>query len=64
MEKAIAEQKKGKLTVMLLPVDTSTGWFHDLIMPNAEIRWLRGRLKLDNGKHPVYASFLAIFKPR
>jgi transposase len=59
--KALDEQKKGKLTVMLLPVDTSTAWFQDKIMPNCEVRWLRGRIKLDNGKHPMYASMLAIF---
>lgn len=64
MEKAIVEQNKGKLIVMLLPVDTSTGWFHDLLLPNADIRWLRGRLRLDNGNHPVYASMLAIFRPK
>jgi hypothetical protein len=59
--KALEEQKKGNLTVMLLPVDTSTAWFQDKIMPNCEVRWLRGRIKLDNGKHPMYASMLAIF---
>lgn len=63
IEKAMAEKAKGKLTVMLLPVDTSTAWFLDLVLPNAEVRWVRGRLKLDNGKHPAYASMLAIFKP-
>lgn len=61
--KAIEEQRMGRLTVMLLPVDTSTSWFLDLVLPNAEVRWVRGRLKLDNGKHPAYASMLAIFRP-
>ena len=60
IDKALEEQKRGKLTVMLLPVDTSTAWFQDKIMPNCEVRWLRGRIKLDNGKHPMYASMLAI----
>lgn len=63
IQKAMVEQKKGKLTVMLLPVDTSTAWFLDDVLPNATVRWVRGRLKLDNGKHPAYASMLAIFKP-
>jgi len=61
IEKALEEQKKGRFSVMLLPVDTSTSWFQDMIFPNCEIRWVRGRLKLDNGKHPAYASMLAIF---
>ena len=63
IEKAIEQQAKGRLTVMLLPADTSTSWFHDLLLPNCEIRWVRGRLKQDNGKHPAYPSMLAIFKP-
>lgn len=44
--KAIDEQKNGKLSVLLLPVSTSTKLFHDFIKPNAkEIRFLRGRVK-------------------
>jgi hypothetical protein len=63
IQKAIEEQRKGKLTVMLLPVDTSTSWFLDMVLPNAEVRWIRGRLKF--GKtHAAYASMLAIFRPR
>ena len=62
IDKALVEQKKGKLTVMLLPVDTSTNWFCNLVLPNCEIQWIRQRLRLDNGKHPMYASMLAIFR--
>jgi len=61
IKKAIKEQKKGNLTVMLLPQDTSAVWYHDLVLPNAEVLSFRGRLKLDNGKHPRYGSMLAIF---
>lgn len=43
--KAIAESKKGKTCVVLLPVSTSTKLFHDHIQPNInEIRFLKGRL--------------------
>ena len=59
--KAVQEQRKGRTTVMFLPVDTSTIWFHDLILPNAEIRWIKGRVKSDDGKIPFFASMLAIF---
>jgi hypothetical protein len=39
-------QKKGKTSVCLLPVSTSTKLFHDVIKINAtEIRFLRGRVK-------------------
>jgi len=46
VKKAIAESKKGKLCVMLLPVSTSTVLFHEHILPNAkDIRFLKGRIK-------------------
>ncbi len=46
VKKAIEEQKKGRTSVMLLPVSTSTVLFHDYIKPNAEeIRFVRGRIK-------------------
>ena len=58
IKKAIEESKKGRLTTMLLPTATDAAWFHDLIVPNFHIEFLRGRLKLDNGKHPKYGSML------
>lgn len=61
IEKAIIEMKNGNTTVMLLPHDSSAAWYHDLVVPNAEILSFRGRLQLDNGKHPRYGSMLAIF---
>jgi len=45
IQKAFYESKKGKICVMLLPVSTSTKIFHEVILPNAEIRFLRGRVK-------------------
>jgi site-specific DNA-methyltransferase (adenine-specific) len=63
IKKAIEESRKGKTVVMLLPVDTSTKWFHDLILPNAkEIRFIRGRLRFSrNGFSAKYASMIVIF---
>lgn len=46
IKKAIKEKMKGKLSVCLLPVSTSTKLFHDIIKPNAdEIILLKGRKK-------------------
>lgn len=45
IEKAVIEWKKGKTVVMVLPVSTSTKQFHELILPNAEVRFLKGRVK-------------------
>ena len=46
VKKAIEQKLKGRTSVLLLPVSTSTVLFHDFIKPNAdEIRFLRGRVK-------------------
>jgi len=59
--KAIEEQKKGNTTVFLLPAATGSAWFQDLILPYARVRFIRGRLKLDNGTHPRYDSILVMY---
>jgi phage N-6-adenine-methyltransferase len=74
VKKAIEESRKGKLCVMLLPVSTSSGLFHDYILPNkTDIRFIRGRVKFkgvntkgeyvenQNGMHD---SMLVIFDGR
>jgi len=63
IKRAIKEQKKGNITVMLLPHVPDAAWFFDLIVPNAKILGFRGRLQLDSGKHPMYGSMLCIFTP-
>ena len=46
VKKAIAESKKNKLCVLLLPVSTSTILFHYYILPNKkEIRFIKRRVK-------------------
>ncbi len=66
VRKAIAEARRGKLVVMLLKSDTSTRCFHDYILPYAEIRYLRGRLKFSGtngvcGRAP-FPSLVAVFQ--
>ena len=71
VKKAIAESKKEKLCVMLLPVSTSTKLFHEYILPNAkDIRFVKGRIKfigintkgekVDN-KTPMHDSMIVVF---
>jgi len=69
IRKAFEESKKGKTSVMLLPVSTSTKIFHEIIYPNAEIRFWKGRINfLPNGvKDEKYGggqmdSMIVIFK--
>ena len=47
IQKAYDEWKKGKTCVLLIPAATGTAQFHDLILPNAEIRFVRGRIAFE-----------------
>ncbi len=63
IRKAFEESKKGKTCIMLLPVSTSTKIFHEIIYPNAEIRFIKGRLKFNNLKTSGQMdNMLVIFK--
>lgn len=71
IQKAFDEYLKGKTCVLLIPVATSTKQFHELILPYAEIRFLKGRVAFagysdkgeysekNKGKHD---SMVVIFK--
>lgn len=72
IQKAYDEWKKGKTCVLLIPAATGTKQFHDLILPNAEIRFMRGRIafkgygkngytETTKGKHD---SMIVIFDKR
>jgi len=56
IKKGIEEMQKGKLSVFLIPVSTSTSLFHDYIKPNAtNIEFIRGRIKF--GKRDKEGNF-------
>ena len=38
------------LVVMLLPARTDTRWFHELVLPNADVEFIKGRLKFGGSK--------------
>lgn len=65
IEKAIAENfHNSALTILLLPAATDVGWFHDLVLVHANVRFLRGRLRFLgwNGKpvgSPTAGSMIA-----
>jgi hypothetical protein len=44
IRKAFDEWRKGKTCVLLIPAATGTKQFHDLILPHAEVRFLKGRV--------------------
>lgn len=45
LRRAVQAARDGSLVLALLPVSTCTGWFHDLVLPFAEIRYIRGRVR-------------------
>ena len=65
-EKAVEEWRKGKTVVMLLAARTDTKWFQDYCLPHAtEIRFIRGRLKFDDGKGSApFPSCVVIFQTK
>lgn len=64
VRKAYNESLKPNTTVvMLIPARTDTAYFHDYILPYAEIRFVRGRLKFGDSKNAApFPSMVAIFK--
>jgi len=60
IQKAIEENKKGKLIVMLLRMDTSTRWFKELQEAGAKFLWINGRLRFGTGKPAPFPSMLVI----
>jgi hypothetical protein len=63
LKKAKAEQDKGNMTVFFLPVDTSTKWFNDWLLPNSMILFVKGRVTSDLGKTPAFSSLIGIMFP-
>jgi site-specific DNA-methyltransferase (adenine-specific) len=73
IQKAFKEWKKGRTSVLLIPSATGTKQFHELILPYAEIRFLKGRIAFkgyntkgeystkNKGKHD---SMIVIFRAK
>ena len=53
-----------ELVVMLLPARTDTKAFHTYIYGKAEIRFIKGRLKFNDGANPApFPSMVCVFRP-
>lgn len=62
IEKAYNESQKGTNVVCLLPSRTDTRWFHEYCL-KGEIKFLRGRLKFNDGKTPApFPSMIVVFR--
>jgi len=63
LKKAVAEKSNGVTTVALIPARTNTGWWHDIIQPNSDVEFVRGRPKFGWAKHGLPQPLaLAIFR--
>lgn len=63
--KAWESARNGALVVMLLPARTDTRWFHDYIYGQAEVRFIKGRLKFGDSKNSApFPSMVVVFRPK
>lgn len=60
VEKAIEENKKGKMIVMLLNIDSSTKWYRKLVESNAHFLWFAERLRFSDSLPSSRPSMLVI----
>ena len=62
VRKAYTESQLGCRVVVLLPARTDTAWFHTWVYGQAELRFLRGRLKFGGAKNSApFPSMIAIY---
>ena len=62
--KAHEESLKGTTVVCLIPARPDTKIWHEVIFPNAEVRFIKGRITFVGAKSPaVFPSALVIFGP-
>lgn len=62
----VKKAKESNATVvMLLPARTDTKWFHEYIYKNAEVRFIKGRLKFVGSQNSApFPSMIVIFKKK
>lgn len=64
VSKARSTANSGNVVVMLLPARTDTRWFHEYVYKQAEVRFLKGRLKFGGCQNSApFPSMVVIFRP-
>jgi site-specific DNA-methyltransferase (adenine-specific) len=64
IRKAYAESLKGATVVCLIPARPDTAVWHDVILPYAEVRFIRGRVRFVGATAGApFPSALVIFRP-
>ena len=65
MEKCYNESLKGTLIVALIPVSTSSKWWHNYVWKKAEIIYYKGRIRFKGAPFTApFSSCLAIYNDR
>lgn len=55
----------GGTAVLLLPARTDTAWFHDYVINQAEVRFIRGRVKFEGAKYNApFPSMVVVYRKR
>jgi site-specific DNA-methyltransferase (adenine-specific) len=64
VKKAYDESRAGATVVCLLPARTDTAWWHDYVLPFAQVVFVRGRLKFGDARTGApFPSAVAVFYP-
>jgi phage N-6-adenine-methyltransferase len=64
VRKARDSARAGATVVCLLPARTDSVWWHDYVLPCAEVRFVRGRLKFNgSGNSAPFPSAVVVFRP-
>lgn len=68
LTKGIEQAREGVLSVFLIPMSSSTGWFNDLVVPYAEWHTFRLRIAFedptaDARENPKQDNLLVVFNP-
>ncbi len=64
IRKAYAESQNGTVVVLLIPARPDTKVWQDVILPHAEVRFVRGRIKFSGHKDSApFPSAIVIFRP-
>lgn len=62
IRKAYEESQRGAVVVTLLPARTGSAWFHEVVLPHAEVTFLPGRIKFDGlTTNAMENSMIAVF---
>lgn len=64
VRKAYESAREGATVVCLLPARTCTAWWHDYVLPYAQVRFIRGRVRFGDAEHGApFPSVVVIFRP-